>query len=771
MSGSITPGLSLMGDPMGLAEYAATSQMDPVHKQLQAVGIPTTPSQPQAPAPDISQTGSVGPDGSYVPPAAIPTPQQAQSANPLGAVANAVVPAAMAGGDHPAPAPVQSNAPSPDQQISTQDGNQLYSRGKQALETVNAQQQAADASWGGALSDAKKAEQAQQQAPTMAPSAALAAAPNGDSFDLYGYGQQGQAPAKPVATLPATPSTGADGRDFSQPQHLNADGTRNWDTVVNQITSMNSPTSKNGAGSTASGQGDFTDGTWQQFLQSPANTGKWTMQDKSNPAAVDAAVRWNAGVTNNALKAGIGRDATDTEVLAGHLLGAGYLTSALKNPTGDAYQTYVAAAGQGRADQAFSQNGTLLQKGMTNAQAVQTAENFMTGHGAPGHGAPDVTLAATSAQPSAQPATSADQRLALAQSLQGGGGNNDIASQLRAVGLNPNTMMGNPFLALGAGLAGKRTLGEGISAAAGNLNQLYMQRGDLGFKLAQMGLENKRLDNQAAYQRELLDYRGVGLGKTVGAPFKLEAGNPALPPGSPPGWYQHDGAGRLVPSGAPASNVNASPELKGDQAFSSTQARSGAEDLKQLQEGSQTDALARENLTGAIQELQRNPGIFGPSVKSTVQRQLAMWGLGGADEIQAFQKMSADQRAKYLEQASGGHEGTMLRSTASQKMFSQAVADASTDPHAAQYVFDTQLAMVNARDALREAVSSGAVPRDANFSQHESDFYTNYLKAHPLPIFTPGYTSQLVGAPGAQAAPTQTASSSSAPAISSFWTK
>jgi hypothetical protein len=231
--------------------------------------------------------------------------------------------------------------------------------------------------------------------------------------------------------------------------------------------------------------------------------------------------------------------------------------------------------------------------------------------------APDATFATNWTQP----ATSADQRLALAQSMQGGGGN-DIASQLRAVGLNPSTMMGNPLLALGAGLAGKRTLGEGISAAAGNLNQLYQQRGDLGFKLAQMGLENKRLDNQMAYQNDVLGIRQAAMAKPTGAPFQLEAGNPALPPGASPGWFQHDGLGRLVPSGAPASNVNSDPNRKGQQVAATTAAKDAAQDADEINAGAIEAQQKQPILDQAMKMVQSGQTSSGPGL-AALKRNMA----------------------------------------------------------------------------------------------------------------------------------------------------
>jgi len=449
MSGSITPGLSLLGDPMGLADYAATAQMDPVHKQLQDVGIPTTPTQPQqappsVPQPDPAVTGDAAsadnPNGMGSPTAT----QTVPNAQPLlGAINSAQAAAARAQGVQNAPTiqapPQQAPAPAPS--------------GDQGDD------------WGGLFANQPK----------------QAAEPQGDQWDLPAQ----QAPAKPVATLPATPSTGPDGAAVNSVSGNNygnirppgaSSGFNSYATPVDGVAAMSHQLSLYAAGSPATGGKPINTLIGLTSTWAPKGDGK------NDPVAYAQAISKATGIP------------VDQPI----------------NLADPALQQKIIPA-MARVEQ--GRDGTIdpgtLQQGIqlaASGKPIQMGQPLQST--APGS---DVTLAATSTQPAAQPDTSAAQRLALAQSMQGGG--NDIASQLRAIGLNPSTMMGNPLLALGAGLAGKRTLGEGISAAAGNLNQLYMQRGDLGFKLAQMGLENKRLDNQMAYQNELLGVRDKQLGQ------------------------------------------------------------------------------------------------------------------------------------------------------------------------------------------------------------------------------------------------------------------
>lgn len=150
--------------------------------------------------------------------------------------------------------------------------------------------------------------------------------------------------------------------------------------LAQRVLSMNQPNSQNQLpGSTAGGQADFTDETWRGFINSPWNVGGWTMADKKNNYdAAQVGTLWHLDQGRRQIEAATGRTATDPEVLAAHFVGGAYAGAALANPQGDAYQTYQSVA-PGRADQAFSQNGRLLTKGMTNAQAMASAERYMAG--------------------------------------------------------------------------------------------------------------------------------------------------------------------------------------------------------------------------------------------------------------------------------------------------------------------------------------------------------------------------------------------------------
>lgn len=711
-------------NPAGMPSIVAPQDYQTIEDHLRAVGIPTDPSpqfqqaapQPAPqPAPQLQPPGgAMLPDGTF-----IPTSVDSTAPGPDASLAGDVAKAAAATGKAIAGANVASAQPSPgpsgDQEA------QNFPQGQPANPApANPGIYVPPTDAGGQDSGI--------YAPPTDTNTGMAKPPPASNV-------------QEVKQLPATPSTGPDGADVNSVQSNNfgnirpvgGQGFNSYPTPVDGIAAMSHQLSLYAVGSPATGGKPLT--TLNQLTATYAPKG----DGKNDPVAY--AKRLGAALNVD----------PDAPI---NLADPGLQSKLIPAMT---------AVEQGRP---INFDPQTLQQGIQLAQSgkpIQTGAPLQTTP--PGAG--NVTLAATSTEPVQGPQSSADQRLAAVQALQSGGGMSNLAAQLQAAGLNPKTMMGNPLLAIASGFAGKRSFGEGMSSAFGNLNNLYQQRGDLAFKLANMDLANRRLDQQANYQNQELGVRRTEADTQL---QKLRAGTGPAFQKQDGSWVRYNSYGEEIPTGAPASYANSDPNRRGDQSFASKQAAQASADISALQSTAPDDIAAKENITGALQQLQRNPGMFGPSVKAVVQRQLALWGLGDADQLQAYQKMSADQRAKYLETATAGHAGSMLRSAASQKMFSQAVADASTDPHAAQYVFDTQLAMVNARDALRKALADGSVKRDANFSQSESDFYTKWFQSHPMPIFSPGYNSQFLGGPSAESQQPQQQSSAK-PSISSFWTK
>lgn len=175
---------------------------------------------------------------------------------------------------------------------------------------------------------------------TPAPPAAPEPAPKTDDLPP-GFELEQPAPAATAAT--AKPGSSIDG--FMQAMKRGESGGRN---------------DARNPGSSASGYYQFLDGTFEQFLHSPANTGGWTMADKANPAAEDAAMRWNTAGNAATLRARLGRDPTGGELAAAHLLGAHGALALIEHPGGSAESALAGVMGPDAARNAVAKNGRLL---------------------------------------------------------------------------------------------------------------------------------------------------------------------------------------------------------------------------------------------------------------------------------------------------------------------------------------------------------------------------------------------------------------------------
>lgn len=299
------------------------------------------------------------------------------------------------------------------------------------------------------------------------------------------------------------------------------------------------------------------------------------------------------------------------------------------------------------------------------------------------------------------------------------------------------------LMALASGLLGARTWGQGLGQGLANMNQMQLQGRQMEGELAKIGLSSAQIAAMMGYRNTRLGQMQTTLdmGKPVGQPIQLSDGSMAQPYNTPNGTIY-----KPLP-GVTTQQQRVTNQVSGGNAFGGIMGKEAGGDYKKLMEGAQTDALSTENITSAITELKRNPGMYGPTAKAQTERYLAMIGLGDPGPLQAFQKASADQQAKYLENATGGHVAA-LRALGSLQMFAKAVAHADTQPDAAQYVFDSQLAMINARNALRAEVNKDpSAWQGPQFSTKEQQFYTNYFNqpGHKLPIYKPGYTSSIGG--------------------------
>ncbi len=132
-------------------------------------------------------------------------------------------------------------------------------------------------------------------------------------------------------------------------------------------------------GSSASGRFQMLDGTFANFLKSSANGGRYTMADKNSPAAQDAAMDWLTAYNASTIRSTIGRDPTEGELAAAHLLGAGGALALIRDPAGSAEGALAKLVGTDRAAEIVAKNGRLLKGGISAQQALDNVARYYLG--------------------------------------------------------------------------------------------------------------------------------------------------------------------------------------------------------------------------------------------------------------------------------------------------------------------------------------------------------------------------------------------------------
>jgi hypothetical protein len=532
--------------------------------------------------------------------------------------------------------------------------------------------------------------------------------------------QPTQAPAQaPQAPAPAAPAAATKPRDYG------ALAVQDW-TAESQFRNVNNPNSS------ASGPGQMTDATFGAYVQSPANAYGYTMADKNNPQAQFHASQWTLQNNDRQLQTALGRPVTDGELNASYMLGPNGATALLKNPTANAYDT-LKAIEPGTVDQVFSGNGGVINKDMTGAEAVTAISNFYAnggqthgggggrpGGGGSGGGQPQAVIGAD---------FTADQSPSVRlQQAQNALNPQSLMDYLSQPGMQQLAKMMRPsqseqLLALGAGLLGGPTLGRGLGRGAENLLQLNMQGRQNYGELANMA-------NQDLYRQAMLGNAAGRLGVAQqNADIHQQTAN--------------QGSQRVQ-----IAQQNANAANSGQRAFNAKMGQEGAEGYNELMDGTEQDTQALSEIQQAEKIAQTNPSMLGPGLAAQAQREAMNLGLADPAKLQAYQKMTADQRMEYLQNATGGHVGG-IRSNAELENIGKAVANAQTDPKAAMYLMEMQKAQIQARMAARADAQGNPDDWGRNFAATESKFYTNYFRNNPLPEFQDTLTPQ---SPGQQSA-------------------
>lgn len=490
----------------------------------------------------------------------------------------------------------------------------------------------------------------------------------------------------------------------------------------------------------------FIDPTWQDFLKSPANTGGWTMADKNNQAAQRAAAQWNMGHNDSYLTSALGRAPTDAELSSAWLLGPKGAALFAQNPNGDAFKTYSDATSPGYAEKAFAQNGKLLQQGDTNGQVLGKLAAFYK------VGQP--SSAGVTNPPDAQTSTTAlvnDQNA----NAQRNGSPDEISDILKKYGIHQPDAT-DQGLALASGLLSGPTLGAGLGKGLAALNQIRSQQRSVGLEAANLDMANKRLNLYGQNIGSEIGHRG-NQDTNAAARVDIAQGNQGI------------AAGRLqVAQGGLANNVQrVQSQISGTTAGNQVFAKAAADDQKNLLDTVPERAQKMQDIDTMRQQLQQHPEMFGPQILPQITRFAASAGLiPGADTLNTYQKASVQQRNTMLAEISHGHVGA-FRSNQEVNNLGGALANAGTDPAAADWILQTSRRLTEADNAWADKINSEADANPAEYSgrkylTNKSNFEQRYFQENPLPTYT-GKPDPVLTAPQA--------ATSGPPPLSSFWSK
>ncbi len=296
-------------------------------------------------------------------------------------------------------------------------------------------------------------------------------------------------------------------------------------TMANLATSEsgNNPTAANPQ-SSAKGLYQFTDGTWNDFLQTPqAKAAGYTAQSVTDPNAAKAGALWLAQSNKQAIQQAGFNDVSPGDIVAAHVLGAGdtiaIKRAAATNPNMP-LGTVINAADK-HANAVFADNPGFLDPKDTVAQFLAKAQNVAStgswkgGQETASNGASDVPLAGPSqgASSGGDPGSfmstyhqmlgtlPTPQALPDAPQLQG-------APQL--LGTNPSGA--NEALSFASGMLSGHSFGDGLGKGFGNLAQSRQQQMELAnaARVQQTAMGNSAAQQNFANNVDLTNTKNQG---------------------------------------------------------------------------------------------------------------------------------------------------------------------------------------------------------------------------------------------------------------------
>lgn len=332
----------------------------------------------------------------------------------------------------------------------------------------------------------------------------------------------------------------------------------------------------------------------------------------------------------------------------------------------------------------------------------------------------------------------------------------DAIKQGAEIGLDPKAMMSlaqslgykpidtdafnnRNLMAMGLAMMGGRTFADSMKNGAGVMNDsnnamlgVQEKTNSNALQMAQLGINAKRADAQMALESRRAD--ALDRPRPVGPPTQGADGK----------WNQmfldpRTQTTSFSPTGTPAGFAASDPNRKAE----TTMAVEASKEQAHMLGSAGEDQAALQNIASARNVVQQHPELLGPTLGAQARRFAANMGIGDTATLQAYEKMSAEGRMNYLQEATGGHVGG-IRSNAELENIGKAVASAQTDPKAADYLLGIQQRDIEGRQALRNTLTQNANKPEwtgKNYLTSQANFMTNYMQQHPV-IFDSGQGTQ-----------------------------
>lgn len=347
----------------------------------------------------------------------------------------------------------------------------------------------------------------------------------------------------------------------------------------------------------------------------------------------------------------------------------------------------------------------------------------------------------------------------------------------------------NQLLAVASGLLGGKTLGQGLGKGLENLVGVNSQTQNQQMQANAQTQERQRMAQQQQYQNTMAGLAGQRVGiqaapkpfgqPTIGKddqgnevvmqPMRDGSGNVTQVPlqGVTPAAIRASQNGQRITLAQQSLNAKLDPDTQARLKQSNVAAGNAEKDISATMSGQAQDEQGLSDINNAQTLIAQKPELMGPTLVNRWSRFAAANGLSGdAADLNALQKMTADQRNTALSSLTNGHVGG-IRSNAELKNLSQAVADVNTSPAAATYILNMQKTQLQARQAWRQDLTD-RYQNDPdsitgrNYNPTKQQFFDGYFKQNPLPDYasTSGTSSPAPSAHGS------VASNSTAPGVS-----